>query len=423
MTPLHSPKVIPSYSQRATLSDVWRALGNAALGHSTETGKSLNLPPVDKWLEHYFRQHRKFGSRDRREIRDNIFNMFRFLASQDVSNGDIEPDIVLKQALEQSWLQLTDSLTMSPKQQTSLSDTCRQSGIPQYYVSALSRRQNRSLWSEQQVREFCQRQSLAAPLWIRLNPKGASLESVTERLNAEGIAILERDENAVMVECTGSLYKTNCFTEGLFEIQDFASQSIGRRVPLQKGNFVWDVCAGAGGKSLQLGLRLGGAGSVLCTDVRGHALEECQRRAKRSGLHNLHFRQHDALTELTPPSQVMKRGGFDVVFVDAPCTSSGTWRRNPEARFRLNHAILEKFRYTQSGILESSSRWVREGGHLVYATCSWLPEENEERVEAFLASQAGVNFECLSSEILSHSLGKSDTMFCAVLKKRSGATI
>lgn len=175
---------------------------------------------------------------------------------------------------------------------------------------------------------------------------------------------------------------TNAFRDGVVEIQDEGSQLIAWLADAQPGLQVLDFCAGAGGKTLAMAATMRNSGRLIAADVSAQRLEAAVRRLRRAGVHNVERRA------IAPGEKWLKRAAkkFDRVLVDAPCTGTGTWRRNPDARFRLSRETLSELLTKQREILASAARLVKTGGRLVYATCSLLPEENEHQVDAFLAA-------------------------------------
>jgi 16S rRNA (cytosine967-C5)-methyltransferase len=144
---------------------------------------------------------------------------------------------------------------------------------------------------------------------------------------------------------------------------------------------VADWCAGAGGKTLALAATMQNRGQIVACDVSAARLESAVRRLRRAGVHNVE-RHLLAAGDKWPKRRA---GSFDRVLVDAPCTGTGTWRRNPDARLRLQQTDLTELISKQAAILDAAQSLVRKGGRLVYATCSLLEEENEAQVSAFLA--------------------------------------
>jgi 16S rRNA (cytosine967-C5)-methyltransferase len=175
------------------------------------------------------------------------------------------------------------------------------------------------------------------------------------------------------------------FLKGWFEVQDEGSQLAARMSGVQPGMQVADVCAGGGGKTLALAALMQNKGQIFAHDVDGRRLAPLKERLDRAGVRNAQIRApmrtKDALADL--------RERMDVVFVDAPCTGSGTWRRSPDSKLRLRPNALAKRREEQQQALALAAPLVKPGGRLVYVTCSVLPEENEDAVSAFLASYGG----------------------------------
>jgi 16S rRNA (cytosine967-C5)-methyltransferase len=174
------------------------------------------------------------------------------------------------------------------------------------------------------------------------------------------------------------------FQSGLVEIQDEGSQLVAWLTDARPGMRIADLCAGAGGKTLALAVTMSNRGHIAACDISPARLDAAARRFRRAGAHNIECHL------LGPGDKWLKRheGGFDRVLVDAPCTGTGTWRRNPDARSRLTETDLSELVIRQAGLLDDAASLVRKGGRLVYATCSLFPEENEGQVSEFLDRHA-----------------------------------
>ncbi|HUN42379.1 MAG TPA: RsmB/NOP family class I SAM-dependent RNA methyltransferase [Acetobacteraceae bacterium] len=175
------------------------------------------------------------------------------------------------------------------------------------------------------------------------------------------------------------------FQSGLVEIQDEGSQLVAALTDARPGQRVCDYCAGAGGKTLALAAAMQNRGHLLACDTAAARLDNAARRLRRAGVSNVERHL------LQPGDKWAKRraGAFDRVLVDAPCTGTGTWRRNPDARQRLSDADLAELLDRQAAILDAAAPLVRTQGRLVYATCSLLDAENEAQVTRFLARHSG----------------------------------
>ena len=172
------------------------------------------------------------------------------------------------------------------------------------------------------------------------------------------------------------------YKDGKIDVQDEGSQLIARLVQPKRGEMVCDFCAGAGGKTLALGALMRSTGRLYAFDVNEKRLAGMTPRMRRAGLSNVH-----PIAIKSERDQRVKRltGKFDRVLVDAPCSGTGTLRRNPDLRWRMSLEELDRINAIQANVLDSAARLVKAGGRLVYATCSLLREENQAVVERFLA--------------------------------------
>ena len=226
--------------------------------------------------------------------------------------------------------------------------------------------------------------SAPAPLDLRVNLLKGTREEAVAALASEGIeaVVTELSPWGLRVEGRRLVTSGPAFQSGLVEIQDEGSQLVALMVGASPGMRVADWCAGAGGKTLALAMTMANKGSIVACDVSAPRLEGAVRRLRRAGVHNVE--RH--LIEAGDKWAKRRAGSFDRVLVDAPCTGTGTWRRNPDARLRLVEQDLRELVPKQAAILERASGLVRKGGRLVYATCSILVEENEAQVQAFLGA-------------------------------------
>ena len=173
------------------------------------------------------------------------------------------------------------------------------------------------------------------------------------------------------------------FERGWFEVQDLGSQIAASMAGEIKGRQVLDFCAGGGGKTLSLAAAMGNTGQLYAYDSDARRLTDTVRRSQRAGVRNLQVRSPIHENALTGLEERM-----DLVFVDAPCTGSGTWRRHPDAKWRLTPEQLVRRMTEQDAVLAAAAPYVRPGGRLIYVTCSLFAEENEDRVAAFLGGSS-----------------------------------
>jgi 16S rRNA (cytosine967-C5)-methyltransferase len=223
-----------------------------------------------------------------------------------------------------------------------------------------------------------------APVDLRVNPAKSDVEHVLKALSALDaqpaplLAGAIRLAPPAAAERAAPVEAAPAFERGAFEVQDLGSQIAAACAGDIKGRQVLDLCAGGGGKTLALGAAMANTGQLYAFDSDPRRLKDTVSRSERAGLRNLQIRsplEKDALKDL--------EGHMDLVFVDAPCTGSGTWRRHPDTKWRLSERQLQMRMAEQDKVLGQAAAYVKPGGRLVYVTCSVLAEEDEDRVAAF----------------------------------------
>ncbi len=220
-----------------------------------------------------------------------------------------------------------------------------------------------------------------APLDLRCNTLKAERSEALAALAAEGIEARPTPLSPLGLRIEGrrALQGGKAFAAGMVEVQDEGSQLAALLADARPGMAVADLCAGAGGKTLALAAAMAGRGRLLASDIEQARLDRASARFRRAGAGFVERRAVADLAQLQDLS-----GAFDRVLVDAPCSGSGAWRRQPDARWRLTPQDLARYRAAQEDALIKAAALVRPGGRLVYVTCSLLAEENEEQVQAFL---------------------------------------
>jgi len=257
--------------------------------------------------------------------------------------------------------------------------------FPEWIEPSLARAFGKDLIDEMQAL------AARAPLDLRVNSLKAAREEAMAAL--AHLAPSETPHSPVGLRiATGedgrgpALQSEPEFLKGWFEIQDEGSQLAALLTGAKPGEQVVDLCAGGGGKTLALAAMMDNAGQIYATDGDPRRLAPIHERLKRAGVRNVQVRtprgRADAVADLD--------GKIDCVLVDAPCTGSGTWRRNPDSKWRLRPGSLETRRREQATVLDRAARLVKSGGRIVYVTCSVLPEENDQAVTEFSARQTDV---------------------------------
>ncbi|PTW50854.1 RsmB/NOP family class I SAM-dependent RNA methyltransferase [Rhodovulum kholense] len=273
-----------------------------------------------------------------------------------------------------------------------------------------------------------------SPLDLRVNPIRSTREAVLGGLKDLGLRpeVSRLAPYGIRLNERLSLARLDGLRTGAIEIQDEGSQLVALLVDARPGERVADFCAGAGGKTLAIAAQMANKGRLVACDVSEGRLKRCAERVRRAGIQNTETR---LLTSETDRWVKRQKGSFDRVLVDAPCSGTGTWRRNPDARWRSpeEHG-LDGLVALQGRILASAARLVKPGGRLVYATCSMLAEENENRVAAFLSAHPGFRVvppreaapglaAAVEGEYLSLTPARHDTdgFFAAVLQREDPA--
>jgi 16S rRNA (cytosine967-C5)-methyltransferase len=225
-----------------------------------------------------------------------------------------------------------------------------------------------------------------APTDLRVNTLRTDITRASRALAPFGVAPAPFLENALRVAAPAAADRgapveaVPEFEKGWFEVQDLGSQLAAACAGDLGGRQVLDFCAGGGGKTLALAAAMNNKGQIFAYDADARRLTDTVRRGRRAGVRNLQVR-----SPLQPAPLADLEGRLDLVFVDAPCTGSGTWRRHPDAKWRLRREQLERRMAEQDEVLASAAGFVRPGGRLLYATCSLFAEENEDRLDHFLS--------------------------------------
>jgi 16S rRNA (cytosine967-C5)-methyltransferase len=262
---------------------------------------------------------------------------------------------------------------------------------------------------EEQFWAFCAACEAIAPLDVRVNALNAKRDHIQTVLQKAGVNSVPTPFSpfGLRMNARTALSQLTVFKAGAIEVQDEGSQLLTLLVDAKRGEMVADFCAGAGGKTLGLGAAMRSTGRLYAFDVSAHRLAALKPRLARSGLSNIH-----PVAIAHERDERIKRlaGKMDRVLVDAPCSGLGTLRRNPDLKWRQKQTAIAELTQKQTAILQSASRLVKSGGRLVYATCSVLPEENEQIAQAFMAANS--DFTLMSADTVLSGLGiaNSDTL-------------
>ncbi len=352
--------------------------------------------PADVTLSRYFRDNPKLGGRERGVIAESVYGLLR---NKSVFTNFAESGVgpmMRRMAL----LGLVDTVSiesiagLSPEEVEWLTRTAQidrnklplamRANMPPWLLDKLIARDG-----EAAAMEMAEALNQQAPLDLRVNAIKSNREDVMAALAAAPILCEPTPYSplGLRVIKKPALQNLPLFKDGAIEVQDEGSQLLAQIVGVKRGEMVVDFCAGAGGKTLALGAAMRNTGRLYAFDISEKRLAKLKPRLARSGLSNV----HPVMIAHENDAKVKRLAGkIDRVLVDAPCSGLGTLRRNPDMKWRQTVETVAEMNVKQISILTSASRLVKAGGRLVYGTCSFLNEENEDIVAQFL--QANPDF-------------------------------
>ena len=323
--------------------------------------------PADRILAEWFRNHRFAGSKDRRALRDLVYDAIRACGPVPESGRAAMLRLVETGGVA---AELFDGSQYGPAAIADGEKPAEGGFAPEWLVAELAA----SGVDETAGAAMLDR----APLDLRVNTLKTTRDAVTLPVETEPTLA----PNGLRLQAHAPVENWAEYREGLVEIQDTGSQLACLSAGAAPGESVIDLCAGAGGKTLQLAARMENEGAILACDVDRKRLSNLPPRAERAGVANVAARLLDPGKELDMLADVA--GEADLVLVDAPCSGSGTWRRKPDTRWRLSPERIEAFAKTQDTLLDIAAALVRPGGRVHFVTCSLLDAEGKDRAAAFL---------------------------------------
>jgi 16S rRNA (cytosine967-C5)-methyltransferase len=353
----------------------------------------------DKAVEFAFKNHPKWGSRDRRLFAESVYECVRHwrwlwhvagLPDEEHGRRECIGDEHLWSVWAAQWLlsgkdlppfdELAGIRAMDirarAREKDSLPAVIRLS-LPDW-LDARCARELGDAWPA--IRETLNQ---PAEVYLRTNTLKTDRRSLKERLGQDGFITeaLKSIPTALVMQQRYNVFSMAAFKEGLFEVQDASSQRVAPFLQVEPGMKVIDACAGGGGKTLHLGALMQNKGKILALDVHDWKLKELRKRCGRAGV-------DVAETRLIEGSKTIKRlaNHADRLLLDVPCSGLGVLRRNPDAKWKLSEVEIDRLIVEQQDILTRYCAMVKPGGKLVYATCSILPSENEQQVQKFLAT-------------------------------------
>lgn len=380
--------------------------------------------PADKVLRSVLKRDKRWGSRDRSFIAETTYDIVRWKRLyQEIA--EVKPPFdrdnlfrlfvvwaTLRGILLPDWKQFEGKPTRKIKGRFDALSKVRvlRESIPDWLDALGLEAHGKEQWTKE-LHEL----NRQAEVVLRTNTLKTSRKDLAQTLKVEDIDTKlagETPEGLILTQ-RSNVFTTSAFKSGLFEVQDINSQRVAHYAQVKPGMRVIDACAGAGGKSLHLSALMENKGQIIALDIFQNKLEELKRRARRNGAHNIETRLIDSRKTIKK-----LQSSADLVLIDAPCTGTGVLKRNPDAKWKLSQEFLEEVTKTQQNILFDYSAMVKPKGTLIYATCSILPQENQEQVKQFLSSDRGQEFTLISQKTLLPSATGFDGFFMARLEKK-----
>lgn len=318
------------------------------------TEYSFDRSALDTYLYMYFKANRALGSHDRKTVQHCVYTYYKYLSAFTAIETEDLPS-----ALEE----------YSP--QTSI-ESAESACLPPDLFERLKKSTGNSF------SDYVETITTQAPFTVRVNTLLSDRESVLSSLMEKGFDVAKTESSPVGItfKTRAQIRQLDEFTKGYIEIQDESSQIASHITNIRPGYKVLDYCCGSGGKALSLGAQLEGKGQLYIHDIRSHAIAQAKLRLKRASIQNYQKLSLDNCDHLLK--------SMDVVFIDAPCSGTGTFRRHPEQKWRCDNQMIDELIDIQKSIFHEALPFVKPKGHIVYATCSVLQEENQLQVEDFM---------------------------------------
>ncbi len=357
---------------------------------------------ADEVVSSYVRGRRYIGSKDRRFIYETVYSMLRHTAYLNwwTRSGSSRDKVIAYLARIESMSsrdlkQLFDGRGYSPAPLSStemvsiITKSCQpaedpdlpswvQAEFPEWLYAGMT-----SYWGNSFITE-AQALNMPAPVDLRVNILKASCNGALDILKNDGLVAEPTPLSPIGLRLSArcNLQMTTALKGGFVEIQDEGSQLIALLADAKAGHKTIDFCAGSGGKTLALAAAMKDGGPLHACDTDKSRLKKLAPRLKRSGVTSVSWHH---LTGPEDPWLQEHRASAERVLVDVPCSGSGAWRRAPASKWRLTADALQRYTAMQAVILDQASLLVKPGGRLIYATCSVLPQENEDQIHAFLS--------------------------------------
>jgi 16S rRNA (cytosine967-C5)-methyltransferase len=379
---------------------------------------------ADKAVEKALKRDKRWGSRDRKFVAETIYEIVRWKRLYAEIATVKEPFdrnnlwrifsvwCVLKGIALPDWNQIEPTPTRRIKGRFDELSRIRKfrESVPDWIDNLAISELGEELWTKELAALNKQ-----AEVILRTNTLNTTKKELQKILQEESIftEFIPNHEDALRLIERANVFRTEAFKNGYFEVQDASSQLVAEYLDVEPGMKVIDTCAGAGGKTLHLASFMKNKGQIIAMDIYESKLRKLKVRARRNKVHNIDTRVIDS----TKPIKKLY-GKADRVLIDAPCSGLGVLRRNPDSKWKLQPEFLENIKKVQQEILQQYAKMVKQGGKLVYATCSVLPSENQNQIVEFLASESGKDFRLVKdNKVLAHTSG-FDGFYMAQLERK-----
>ncbi|MDP3371523.1 MAG: RsmB/NOP family class I SAM-dependent RNA methyltransferase [Candidatus Paracaedibacteraceae bacterium] len=348
--------------------------------------------PADKVIKVYFRDRRYIGAKDKRAISMRVYMLLRRMSRYERVTGENARLLMILLLRDEEGLSLSDlhfvfaggmysppelteeeiNYIKTPLTFTKAEELALPEALHEYFVESMS---------TEMCKELAEAYLTEGSFDLRVNAIKSTREAAMAVLMGEGFDVSPTPHSPFGIRFKGrqSLEGHHLFKDGIVDVQDEGSQLIALSCEASAKMAVLDYCAGAGGKTLALAAAMQNKGQLFACDIHEWRLNRARDRLRRASIHNVRFNEAN-------DSKFLKRhqNFFDRVLVDAPCSGTGTWRRNPDMKFKTTQRDINELQVLQRSILSKVAPLVKSGGWLVYATCSVFKRENQDQIAWFL---------------------------------------
>jgi 16S rRNA (cytosine967-C5)-methyltransferase len=355
---------------------------------------------ADKVVESTLKSNKKWGSRDRAFIAENIYDCVRwwkllwYIIEKEPKNNTEDIRKLVGVQLCRNYNQVRV-------------DKCKDKSVLLSYPEWMLKLSKDKNWIAQ-----LESMNNQGKLVLRTNTLNCTVKDIEKELTKEKIFYSKTKLNAqaIVIENKYNLFATDMYRNGLVEVQDAGSQLIAPYLQVEAGMRVVDACAGGGGKALHMATLMNNKGSIIALDTEEWKLENLKKRAKRNKVHIIE-------TRAISSTKIIKRlyDTADRLLLDVPCSGIGVLKRNPDAKWKITPEMIDNVNITQKMILEKYAPIVKIGGKIVYATCSLLPKENEEVVHDFLSKSE--NYQLISQQHITPLEHGFDGFYMALIER------